>query len=141
LGDAVQAEDLAADVFAAAFAAYDRSRPDPDGVRSWLFRIARNAAIDRIRRRGVQLRWLRSLRFDPGGTGVEETAELRAEVRQVTEAVQRLRKRDRLLVGMRVAGGLGYADIGRAMGMRENAARMATQRALQRLRDQIGDAR
>ena len=40
---------------------------------------------------------------------------------------------------MRVAGGLSFAEIGRAMGMRENAARMATQRALRKLRDDLGE--
>ena len=52
LRDQDVAEDVAGDVFAAAFGAYGRVRPSPAGVRTWLFRIARNAVIDQYRREG-----------------------------------------------------------------------------------------
>ncbi len=45
-----------------------------------------------------------------------------------------LRERDRQLVGLRVAGGLSYAEAGQVVGMREGAAKMATHRALERVR-------
>jgi RNA polymerase sigma-70 factor, ECF subfamily len=51
-GNYSDAEDLAADVFASAFAAYTTAGPDPDKLRAWLMRIARNALIDHYRRNG-----------------------------------------------------------------------------------------
>jgi hypothetical protein len=42
--------------------------------------------------------------------------------------------RDRVLVGLRVAGDLSYAEIGAVIGASEHAAMTATRRAVQRLR-------
>jgi RNA polymerase sigma factor (sigma-70 family) len=135
LRDPAAAEDLAADVFAAAYAAFERAHPEADGVRPWLFRIARNGAIDRARRE-------RSRRHAPLGAAarvatVEDQAAVRDELRAVLAAIAQLRERDRLLVGLRVAGGLSFAEVGAVTGMREDAARMATQRALQRIRSEV----
>jgi DNA-directed RNA polymerase specialized sigma24 family protein len=54
----------------------------------------------------------------------------RQELRDLLAAMARMRPRDRQLVGLRVAGGLRYAEIAEVMHMKENAARIATQRAI-----------
>lgn len=135
LGDQDTAEDVAGDVFAAAYAAYERVRPDPGGVRTWLFRIARNAVIDQYRREGRRRALLtrigRSREFPET---VEETAEMRSDLRSVLAAVDDLRGRDRQLVGLRIAGGLSYAEIGAVLGMREGTAKVAANRALAHVR-------
>src|ERR1700694_5395400 len=77
LGDASLAEDIAADTFASAFAAYDRVRPEPGGLRPWLFRIARNAALDQHRRHGRVRGFLARLAgHGPSPVTVEERAEV-----------------------------------------------------------------
>jgi RNA polymerase sigma-70 factor, ECF subfamily len=135
LRDVATAEDVAGDVFAAAFAAYRRVRPDPPGVRTWLFRIARNAVIDQYRREGRRRSLLvRIGRHRQFSDSVEETAAVRSDVRAVCAALETLRERDRQLVGLRVAGGLSFAEVGEVLGMRESAAKMATHRALERVR-------
>src|SRR5690242_11822553 len=48
--NAADAEDLAAESFASAFAAYAKTAPPADRVLPWLLRIARNAVIDHYRR-------------------------------------------------------------------------------------------
>jgi DNA-directed RNA polymerase specialized sigma24 family protein len=40
-------------------------------------------------------------------------------------------------VGLRVAAGLSFADIGSVLGMREGSAKMATHRALERVRARL----
>lgn len=135
LRDQDVAEDVASDVFAAAFAAYQRVHPEPDGVRTWLFRIARNAVIDQYRREGRR----RSLVSRIGHarefpSSVEEDAEQRSDLRSICGAIEMLRERDRQLVGLRVAGGLSYAEVAAVLNMREGAARMATHRALEHVR-------
>jgi RNA polymerase sigma factor (sigma-70 family) len=130
------AEDVAADVFASAFAAYPAKLGEGD-VRPWLFRIARNAVIDRQRHARVHARWMRTHRVDPNRNDVERTAEIRQTLRAVLAAVGRLDSRDRLLVGLRIAAGLPYAEIGAVLQMNENAARMATHRALERVRREM----
>jgi len=135
LGNRAAAEDVAADSFSSAFAAYDRVRPDQAGLRPWLFRIARNASIDhgrRHRRAGFTL--LRLSRAPAPPPDVESLAGLRAELRDVLSAMAGLGRRDRTLVGLRIAGGLSYGEIAEAMGMNEGAARTATHRALGRVR-------
>ena len=137
LGDPAAAEDLAADVFAAAFAAYRSTRPAPDELRPWLFRIARNGAIDRFRRARTQRGLLGRLGQRPAEDEVEHLAEVRAELRAALDAIGRLGRRDRLLVGLRVGAGLRHAEVAAVMGMSEDAARMATARALRRIEEQV----
>jgi RNA polymerase sigma factor (sigma-70 family) len=137
LREPAAAEDGAADVFASAFAAYPAKPLDEGDVRPWLFRIARNAVIDRQRHARVHARWMRAHRVEPNHNDVERTAEIRQTLSAVLAAVGRLDPRDRLLVGLRVAAGLPYAEIGAVLQMSENAARMATHRALEKVRREV----
>jgi RNA polymerase sigma-70 factor, ECF subfamily len=136
LGDVATAEDVTADVFASAYAAFAASAPPDSALRPWLFRVARNAVIDHRRRARTRLRFLRSVRREQtAGGDVETVVQLRHDLRAVLAAVRRLKRRDRLLIGLRVAGGLSFAEIASITGMRENAARMATHRALRKVRE------
>jgi RNA polymerase sigma-70 factor, ECF subfamily len=134
------AEDLTADVFAAAFVAYERTRPDIDGVLPWLLRIARNGAIDHHRRQATRrmafLRWFQRNEPSEASTAdVEREVTFRSELREVLDRCQRLKARDRTLIGLRVAADLSFQEVGEVLGISEHAATMATKRALQRLRD------
>jgi RNA polymerase sigma factor (sigma-70 family) len=136
--DPTVAEDVTGDVFASAFTAYQRVRPEPDGVRPWLFRIARNAVIDQYRREGRRRSLLARIGRDRHyPASVEDSAEQRSDLRSVCAAIDRLRERDRQLVGLRVAAGLSYAEVAAVLGMREGTAKMATHRALERVRTHL----
>jgi RNA polymerase sigma-70 factor (ECF subfamily) len=136
VGRAGLAEEITADTFVAAFAAYDRYRPELGGVRPWLFRIARNTAIDHFRRtrRARELVARLAGRDRDRAEPVEALVELREDTRRAAAAVSRLSGRDRQLVGLRVASGLSFAEIAAVVGTAEGAARTATFRALRRLR-------
>ena len=136
-GNVATAEDVASDTFAAALAAYERVRPHESGLRPWLFRIARNEAIDHRRRVGRARRFLDRQWFRPEPEHVEDAALLRAELREVIAAMSRLSRRDRQLLGLRLAAGLSFAEIGTVTGMQEAAARVGTHRALKRLRSLV----
>jgi RNA polymerase sigma-70 factor (ECF subfamily) len=138
--DAAAAEDIGADVFEAAFKAYERARPDPDTVHFWLFRIARNKAIN-YQRRSTRWRAIANLIGRNAAEGnVENNVETRAELREVLESFAVLSTRDRQLVGLRLAGGLSFHEIGEMMGMSERAAMTATHRACQRVRKSVRSA-
>jgi RNA polymerase sigma factor (sigma-70 family) len=139
LGDQPAAEDCAAEAFAAALAAYDRTQPSAELVRSWLFRIARNTTISWIRRERVRQRLLERMRRRHDEADVESLIALRADLQAAVGAIARLPKRDRLLVGLRAAAGLSYPEIASVLGMKENAARMATARAFARIRTEVHD--
>ncbi len=135
VGDPHLAEDVAADALTAAFGAWARVGPGADGVRPWLFRIARNAAVDRHRRRTRGRRATALLAAGSAGPAeVEARAELRHDLRAVVTAIAALPRRDRQLIGLRVAAGLPFSDVAAVMGMKETAARMATHRALAKVR-------
>ena len=144
-GNHSDAEDLAADVFASAFAAYRSGGPDPDKLRAWLMRIARNAVIDHYRRNGRRSAIL--ARFFSGSTeradtDIEGEIVMRDEVTHVIRQMAGLRERERLVIGLRVASDLSYAEMAAVLGVSEHAATMATRRALEKLRLLCGgDAR
>jgi RNA polymerase sigma-70 factor (ECF subfamily) len=136
LRDSAAAEDIAADVFEAAFKAYTRAQPDPDTVHVWLYRIARNRVFNH-RRSARRLHAMigRVGRESKRTADVEGAALMRSEVRAVLDALTILKTRDRELVGLRIAGDLTYREIGELTGMSEHAAMMATRRACDRVRD------
>lgn len=136
LRDPAVAEDVAADVFASAFAAFARTTLDDAAIRPWLFRIARNATIDHMRRSRTRRTLFARLRDSQSSAtaDVETVVVMRHDLRAVLAAMNHLRARDRQLIGLRIAAGLSYGQIATVMRMRENAARMATQRALEKVR-------
>jgi RNA polymerase sigma-70 factor (ECF subfamily) len=137
LRNATDAEDVTGEVFASAFAAYQRSEVDQHQVVPWLFRIARNALIDhyrRDRRRHLTQQLLQRADGRDACVDVEREVEIRDELRYVLNRMQRLKLRDRILVGLRVAAHQSYAEIGAVLGISEHAATVATHRAQERLR-------
>jgi RNA polymerase sigma-70 factor (ECF subfamily) len=135
--DPCAAEDATAEVFTAALKAYDRVRPGA-GVRFWLFRIARNTVVSHHRRRARQSDLSRLIgESRPTGDDVQLTAEVREELREVAAVVATMRRRDRTLIGLRLAAQLTHEEIGAVLGMNEAAAKMATHRALKALRERL----
>jgi RNA polymerase sigma factor (sigma-70 family) len=141
VGNVSEAEDLAAEVFAAAFAAYRATQLDAGVVLPWLMRIAHNEVIDLRRRRTRRSALLN--RFFGGESELDRSADvegevvLRDELRRAMAAMRQLADRDRVLIGLRVAAGLPYAEIGEVVGLTEHAATVATKRALERLRRRL----
>lgn len=134
VGDAGVAEDLTHETFLRAFGVEAGRRPSGD-LRPWLIRIARNLCVDHHRRGGRMRRLLSRLRSTPAAApSVELVAEERELLRRVQFELQQLRRRERELIGLRVAADLSYRDIGAILGISDDAAKVATHRALTRLR-------
>ena len=128
-GDA-DAEDLCADVFVNAWRAWPRFSGGPAGARAWLFRIARNVAVD-AHRRGAGARLLP---LDQPGLGLRAADETSAEMMSIRAALSRLRLADRELLAMRAAG-LSYEEMAAIRGGRGDATKVAWHRAAQRLHE------
>lgn len=142
LHDPARAEDAAAQALASAGLRYERTAPPADAVRPWLFRIARNAAVDELRR---ESRWrrlvTRASARHVADRDLEAEVILRDDLRAAIRASERLGERDRLILSLRVAAGLDHAEVAAALGISENAAKVAAHRAFRRLRERMEDRR
>lgn len=139
-GDPTLAEDLAAEVFVRAWARRDVLRR-PDAAIAWLFAVARNLAIDRLRRdrhirTAVSLDALPDGRHPQGETPEEEV--LRDERRALARyGLTTLGEREREIVELRFVAELRNRDIARVLGLREGTVASILHRSLRRLREQL----
>lgn len=132
--------DAQADVIQEAFAlALERldSLRDPGAFRPWLLAIARNSAVDHLRRQG------RLTELDDAAAAAlpdqwepspQDWAELDDLARVVRSSVARLSQRDATAVALVTQFNLSTEDLAAALGLSTNAAKVALHRARQRLR-------
>ncbi len=137
LGDRTAAEDVTALAFERLYrsrARLDRGRGTP---RAWLFAIARNAALDELRRRRrAPQHELPEDLPDHEPAAFEQLAR-RASVR---DALAALTLREREIVLLKFHGQLSHAELGRALGISESNAGTRLYRALARLREECDHA-
>lgn len=128
VGQVETARDLTQDVFLRVSRTAVPQAPDGE-VRAWLFRIARNLALDHFRKHGRQ----------PNLAAVEdEGAPPSQEVAvAVNEALASLPGLDRDVFLMREMAGLGYEEIARACELTPDAVRSRIHRARLQLRAQL----
>ena len=124
-GSADLAEDLVQEVFVRVLRSADRYQPR-DRDRAWLFRIAKNAFIDQVRRNGVRT----EMPVIPA-VSVAATQDLRVELRRALEALPD-QERDAFLLAE--VGGLSYAEIADTLEGTAPAVRGSIYRARQALR-------
>lgn len=147
--DRPTAEDLAQEAFLKAFdklATYDPGRK----FSSWLFKIAHNTAVDRLRRRGVETVSLdepagdepdapvRAVE-DPGVETPEEAAQRADLSRALTRAVGRLRPEYREVVLLRYQAGLEYGEIAEETGFPLGTVKTYLHRARKELSGLLGE--
>lgn len=101
---------------------------DPTRVRTWLFRIAANKALDRLRRRHPHLD-LESIPERADDRPVDEVVETRLQVDALARVVQNLPDAQRAVWVMREVGEASYADIADQTGMSVTAVRGSLARA------------
>ena len=133
LGEPAAAEDVTALAFERAFRRRGRWDPRKGTPRAWLFAIARNAALDELRRR----KRTAALTFDPAAEpeprgGDDEGPERRVAVRAALAALD---PRERELVALKFHAGLGNAEIGALLGISESNAGTKVHRAVTKLRE------
>jgi RNA polymerase sigma-70 factor, ECF subfamily len=129
VGDTETARDLTQDVFVRVSRAAIPSASDGE-VRSWLFKIARNLAIDHHRER--LRRPEPSELMDDAARSPSQDVDL-----AVNKALATLADLDRDVFLMREVAGLGYEEIGRACGLTPDAVRSRIHRARLQLRQDL----
>jgi RNA polymerase sigma-70 factor (ECF subfamily) len=138
-----EAADLTQVVFVKAWQSLDRFRPGPTPFASWLFRIARNAAIDARRRVRPAVPWAgASEPVRPAGpaAGSPEDDYVRAErVAELRATISRLDPSRRELLALRYAAGLTAAEIAPIVGKQPEAVKKQLQRILNDLKEHYRD--
>jgi RNA polymerase sigma-70 factor (ECF subfamily) len=136
------AEDVASETWLQAARDIRRFRGDATGFRVWLFRVARNRALEELRRSGRRKEELAGLytapdlasRDDPAGEAVEHLA-----TRQALQLIARLPANQAEAVMLRVVVGLDVTQTAEVLGKRPGAIRIAAMRGLRRLAAVIED--
>jgi RNA polymerase sigma-70 factor, ECF subfamily len=133
LRDRTAAEDVTEVAFERAYRrrrTFDRRRGEE---RAWLFGIARNAALDELRRR----RRLATMIAEPADRldpGAEEGAEVALRRTDVRVALAKLPARERELIGLKFHAGLSNAEIARVLSVSESNTGTLLYRTMETLR-------
>jgi RNA polymerase sigma-70 factor (ECF subfamily) len=125
--------ELTAVTFERALLAIDRYRTRGAGFRAWLFRIARNAAVDEARRRrraGTEATF--GADTEPGP---DDLAVRGDEARRLRLAIAELAEPQRDALGLRFGAGLTAREIGAVIDKGEAATQKLIERAIDRLRE------
>lgn len=136
LGEAGEAEDVAQESFVRAYRHLRGFRPGSARFSTWLFRIARNAALDHVRRRARRP----EVRLEEAGVApsTEATAATEVQAReageQIARAVARLPEDQRTALVLAEYQGLSYAEIAEVMACSTKAVESRLYRAKQTLR-------
>lgn len=131
--DRAAAEDVVAAAFERAYRKHGSYDPRRGSQRQWLFGIARNSALDELRRR----KRLTSLAAEPEAPPEEDADPVRRAT--VRAALARLDARDRELVALKFFAGLDNAEIAAVLGISASNAGTRLHRAIDRLREACDD--
>jgi RNA polymerase sigma-70 factor (ECF subfamily) len=138
LRDHGAAEEVTAVAFERAYRKRSRYNPRRGSPRAWLFGIARNAALDELRRRQRQAR----LGEEPAGLdelGAVPVAE-RNELRlALVEALGSLAPRERELVALKFFAGLSNGEIARVIGTSDSNVGTRLHRVVGKLREALDE--
>ncbi len=138
LGDRAAAEDVTALAFERLYRARERLDPRRGTARGLLFTIARNAALDELRRRARRA----PAGEDPSLIGdlAADAALVQVERRAiVAQALAALGPRERELVLLKFHGQLSNGELARVLGISESNVGTRLHRALTRLRTRYLD--
>jgi RNA polymerase sigma factor (sigma-70 family) len=142
-GDVATADDLLQQTFLKLHRARDAYRPG-ERVKPWLLAIAANVRMDELRRRlrlaedagdeQVDRALAATGQSQPDGEELFEGAELSQKVRA---AMSRLPPSQRVVVELNRLEGLSLAEVGKALGISEGAAKLRAFRAYEQLRQDL----
>jgi RNA polymerase sigma factor (sigma-70 family) len=133
LRDPAAAEDITALAFERAYRRrrlFDRRRGEE---RAWLFGIARNAALDELRRRR-RLAALTAEPEDAEAQSPEHGADVALRRTAVRTALAGLPARDREIVALKFHAGLSNGELAKVLGVSESNAGTLLHRAIEKLR-------
>jgi RNA polymerase sigma-70 factor, ECF subfamily len=134
LSDRSAAEDVTAQAFERAYRKRRSYRPSRGSAEAWLFGIARNAALDELRRRKRRAS-LETEPEDPTAAPLPDQADQAVRRETVRAALAELSGAERDLIGLKFAAGLSNAEIARVLDTSESSAGNRLHRTMTKLRE------
>ena len=138
LRDRSAAEDVTAQAFERAYRKRRTYRASRGSMDAWVFGIARNAALDELRKRKRRAT-LESDPEDTGATAPEDHAEQALRREAVRAALASLDGQERDLIALKFAGGLSNGEIARVLRMSESNVGTRLHRTITKLREACHD--
>ncbi|MET0615317.1 MAG: sigma-70 family RNA polymerase sigma factor [Thermoleophilaceae bacterium] len=139
LRDRSAAEDVTAQAFERAYRRRRSYRAARGSMDAWVFGIARNAALDELRKRKRRAK-LEGDPEDVHAPAPEDHADLAARRETVRAALASLSGQDRDLIALKFAGGLSNGEIARVLRMSESNVGTRLHRTITKLREACHDA-
>ena len=143
---ALEAQDLAQEVFLRAYRAFGRLRRDSNH-RAWLYKIATNCAYSALKRGQRQLRHSVAAAapaaplsiLDDAGQSPDGQLARDETLAAVRAAIAALPPKQQAAVVLRHVQGLDYAEIAQALDCSQDSARANVYQGLRRLRRELGE--
>ena len=140
VGDQDVAQDIVQDIFFKLFES-SRSLPDDFQLKSWLYKVARNAALDYLRHLQVIDRH-KFLMADAMIVAEDVDENVDEEIYdRVNQAVESLPEQCRLIIKLNVIEGKKYLEISEELGISINTIRTQVSRGYKKLRDILSNER
>jgi len=132
LGDRGHAEDAVQEAFAAIWRSASTYRPERGAAGGWLYTVARNAIVDRLRRNGpaadAELPELAS--HEPGPAQQAEDSDVAFRVHR---ALEELQPREREVIELAYWSGMSQSEVADYLGVPLGTVKTRTRKALARL--------
>ncbi|HWH45111.1 MAG TPA: sigma-70 family RNA polymerase sigma factor [Thermoleophilaceae bacterium] len=138
LRDRAAAEEVTAEAFERAWRKRRSYRPGRGSAEAWVVGIARNAALDELRRRKRRGE-LADDTPDIWSEPPEEAAELALRRRSLRAALGTLDAREREIVALKFSAGLSNSEIAGVLGLSESNAGTKLHRVMEKLRRACDD--
>jgi RNA polymerase sigma-70 factor (ECF subfamily) len=134
MGDRMEAEDIAQQVFLNAIKAISSFRWKGVPFSAWLFRIAHNQVVDHLRktRKRVSVRLEETL--VAGSDDPQEVFGRKLDIERLNLATKKLTPAQREVISLRFAGDMSVAQVAKFMGRSEGAVKALQHSAIVALR-------
>jgi RNA polymerase sigma-70 factor (ECF subfamily) len=145
LRDRSAAEEVISQAFERAWRKRRQIDPERGPARAWLFGIARNAALDELRRRSRHGEMPEDVADPAGGPMAPrasggDPAAIAVQRTALRQAMESLSGRERELVALKYFAGLSNAEIAKVTGTSESNAGTKLHRAIEKLRRSFDEA-
>ena len=140
ISDRTRTEDVVQEAFTNAWRGAAGYRRERGPARTWLFAIARNAAVDALRTRAA-VSHSEIPDLPDGGPGPDERAATAEDAFRVHAAVEGLPDQEREVIELAYFQGLSQSEVAARLGMPLGTVKTRTRRALTDLAEQLADPR